>query len=114
MNRKGDVPTMILVLGTVAVCVLALISFFVISAKVSSVFVGVDELEKIKVKNLEYSFYESLETLDDSQIKDLLEEENFKFGEDDNGEYMFIERYESSFFGDEELEFGVKYYFKLE
>ena len=39
-NRKGDVPTAILVLGTFAVCALALISFFASSLFVENTFFG--------------------------------------------------------------------------
>ena len=37
-NKRGDIPVTILVLGVVAVCILAIISFFFSTAKVKSGF----------------------------------------------------------------------------
>ncbi len=46
MNKRGSIPVVILVLGVLAVCTLALISFYVSNFKVQNSFVGVNLMEK--------------------------------------------------------------------
>jgi len=60
MNRKGDLPVTILVIGVFALCALALLSFFYSSYQINKSFVGVETIEKaniqIEVNNLEHFF----------------------------------------------------------
>ena len=46
-NKKGNLPIIILVLGVLAVCSLALLSFYSSNLKVSNNFAGVKLIEKL-------------------------------------------------------------------
>ena len=46
-NKRGNLPIIILVLGVLAVCSLALLSFYSSNLKVSNNFVGVKLIEKL-------------------------------------------------------------------
>ncbi len=46
MNRRGDVPITILVIGVFVVCTLALLSFIYANVIMKKSFVGVDIMEK--------------------------------------------------------------------
>jgi len=50
MNKKGDLPVTLLVIGVFAVCTLALLSFFYSSYSLNKSFVGVETLEKANIK----------------------------------------------------------------
>ncbi len=47
MNKRGNLPIIILVLGVLAVCSLALLSFYSSNLKVSNNFAGVKLIEKL-------------------------------------------------------------------
>ena len=109
-NRKGDVPTAILVLGTFAVCALALVSFFASSILVETTFFGPDLVEKMNSQVNEYKFYSS-KSLDNNEIREiLLLEENFYINEE--GKYFEINKSDEGFWfwEDEKFLFSVKYY----
>ena len=46
MNKRGDLPVTILVIGVLVVCTLALISFLHSSSKVGKLFQGIDIMEE--------------------------------------------------------------------
>ena len=46
-NKRGDIPIIILVLGVLAVCSLALLSFYNATLKVSNDFSGIKLIEKV-------------------------------------------------------------------
>jgi hypothetical protein len=46
MNKKGDLPVTVLVIGVFGVCILALLSFFYSSFQVQKSLVGIDIMEK--------------------------------------------------------------------
>jgi len=65
-NKKGEIPTTILVLMIVLVCMLAIFSFFH-SKKISSdYFVGIGTIETVKAFSEETSFIEKTEFSSDS------------------------------------------------
>jgi len=66
MNRKGNLPIIILILGVLAVCSLALLSFYSSNLKVSNNFVGVKLIEKLN-SEIEENLYEgkSIEGLEE-------------------------------------------------
>lgn len=66
MDKKGDIPTIVLVIGVFIVCSLALGSFYVSNFKVEKSFVGIGAMEEMN-----------------SQI-----EENFFSGENVDGFYI--------------------------
>ncbi|MBI2004525.1 hypothetical protein HYS72_03625 [Candidatus Pacearchaeota archaeon] len=109
-NKKGDVPTAILVLGTFAVCALALISFFASNLFVENTFFGPELVEKMNSQVNEYNFYGS-KNLDGEEIKEiLLLEENFYINEE--GKYFEINKSDEAFlpWKDDKFLFSVKYY----
>ena len=109
-NKKGDVPTAILVLGTFAVCALALISFYVSDILVENTFFGPDLIEKMNSKVNEYNFYSS-KNLNSNDIREiLLLNEDFYINEE--GKYFEINRSDEAFWfwEDEKFLFSVKYY----
>ena len=57
MNKKGNLPIIILILGVLAVCSLALLSFYSSNLKVSNNFVGVKLIEKLN-SEIEENLYE--------------------------------------------------------
>ena len=125
-NNRGDVPAAILVLGTFAVCALALISFYASSIFVENTFFGPDLVEKMNSQVNEYNFYNS-KNLNGEEIREiLLLEENFYIGENQNsGGYFEINKTTTDFkFGglsfdkkdwsEEKLLISVKYYPEVE
>ena len=109
-NRKGDVPTAILVLGTFAVCALALISFFASNLFVENTFFGPEIIEKMNSNVNEYNFYNS-KNLNGEEIREiLLLEENFYINKE--GKYFEINKSDEGFWfwEDEKFLFSVKYY----
>jgi len=57
MNKRGNLPIIILVLGVLAVCSLALLSFYSSNLKVSNNFAGVKLIEKLN-SQIETNLYE--------------------------------------------------------
>ncbi len=59
-NKKADVPVTILVIGVIAVCALALLSFLSSSFKLEQSFTGVSAMEELNAKINEYHFYKNM------------------------------------------------------
>ena len=57
MNKKGNLPIIILILGVLAVCSLALLSFYSSNLKVSNNFSGVKLIEKLS-SQIETNLYQ--------------------------------------------------------
>ena len=122
MNKRGDISIAILVLGTFAICALALISFYASSLFVENTFFGQDLVEQINSNVNEYNFYNS-KNLNGQEIREiLLLEEDFYIGGDlDSERYFEINKTKTDFkFGglsfdkddwsEEKLLISVKYY----
>ena len=78
-NRRGDVPVTVLVIGVVAICGLALFSFFNSVSQVRKNFEGVDKIYEMRLEiekdSLDYSYKEISKnkfkiSLTDSWIKE--------------------------------------------
>ncbi|MDP2629015.1 MAG: hypothetical protein Q8P15_03930 [Nanoarchaeota archaeon] len=65
-NKKGDIPTTILVLMIVLVCVLAIFSFIYSKTASKDYFVGIGLIETVKAFSEETSFNEKTEFSSDS------------------------------------------------
>lgn len=105
MNKNGDVPITILVIGIFAICSLALFTFLIADIRTSNSFVGLSELSELNLKINQYKFLESQGVSLDSILKftGAVEEED--------GFYFYLEK-EKSFFKNlksKGLEFSVKY-----
>jgi len=55
-NRRGDIPVTVLVIGTFAVFILALFSFYIVERKMSDNFGGPGLIETVKSLNEELKF----------------------------------------------------------
>lgn len=121
-NKRGDVPTAILVLGTFALCALALISFYVSGIFVKNTFFGSNLVEQMNSNINEYNFYKS-ENLNAQEIQEiLLLNEDFYISENsESGKYFEINKTTTNLkFGgtsldkkdwsEENLLISVKYY----
>lgn len=105
INKKGDVPITVLVLGVFVICSLALLSFYASSFNVGKSFEGVDLTEKMNSKINEYNFYKS-QGLSDDQIKEILIEEDFEF----EGGFFEIETVDEAWlWGEDEFLFSINY-----
>lgn len=77
MDRKGDIPITILVIGTFLVCSLALITFSISNSSFDkATLVGVHLNEEMNSKINDYNFYLS-QGFNDPEIKMKLKEDNF-------------------------------------
>lgn len=56
MNKRGDVPTVVLVIGVFGICSLAMLSFFSANVGVMDSFSGVSVMEKINIMIEEAEF----------------------------------------------------------
>ncbi len=68
-NKKGNLPIIILVLGVLAVCGLALLSFYASNLKISNNFSGIKLIEKINSQIEENNYL-------GKPIQDLSEQKN--------------------------------------
>lgn len=75
MNKKANVPIIILVLGVLAVCGLALLSFYASNLKVSNNFAGVKLIEKLNSK-IEMNIYQDKPIEGLTEIKEV---RNYRF-----------------------------------
>lgn len=50
MNKKGDVPIVILVIGIILICCTAILSFFISSIKIRNSFIGIELTEELNSK----------------------------------------------------------------
>ncbi len=71
-NKRGDIPVTILVIGVVAVCILAILSFLSSSFNFSHSFAGISEIEEMNSKIDEYHFYKNA-GLSDEEIQEILD-----------------------------------------
>lgn len=77
MDKKGDIPITILVIGTFLVCSLALITFSISNSSFDkTTLIGVHINEEMNSKINDYNFYLS-RGYDSSEIKSKLWERNF-------------------------------------
>lgn len=92
-NKHGDVPVAILVLGTFALCALALLSFYISGIFIQNTFFGPSLVEKMDSNINEYNFYKS-KNLNAEGIREiLLLEEDFYIGENlESGEFFEINK----------------------
>ena len=83
MNKRGDIPIVILVVGVFLVCILAITSFFVSNNSVKNSFPVINTVEAASLLKEKISFYENL-GYNEEQIKTLL-----NLQEDSQGNLVF-------------------------
>lgn len=115
MNKRADVPVLALVLGTFAICSLALLSFYASDVKISNSFDVLAHMEKINSKIIEKEFYES-QGFSEEEIKDFLSEEDFYYTEDSlvinetETDFRFAWSVDSDDWLKEKLSFSVEFF----
>lgn len=85
-NKRADIPVAILVLGVVAVCALALLSFFSSSFKLEKSFIEISSMEETNAKMEEYNFYKT-KGVSEERIKEALD-----IQQDGQGKYFLVEQ----------------------
>ena len=86
-NKKADIPVMILVMGVLAVCALAIISFYFSDREMEKSFMDVGLMEQINSQMEKYIFYKSV-GMNENEIQDILE---IKIDETGN-KYLSLEK----------------------
>ncbi|MEK6741716.1 MAG: hypothetical protein AABX68_00850 [Nanoarchaeota archaeon] len=71
MNKRGDVPVVILVIGVLAVCLLAILSFYISNKATKNNFNSIDLPEKVAIEKEKISFYNSV-SLGQGEIEQIL------------------------------------------
>ena len=71
MNKRGDIPITILVIGILAICTLAIFSFYFSDRNVKSAFNSVDVIEKILVTKEKISLYDESFELTQEEIGEI-------------------------------------------
>jgi len=93
-NKKGDIPTVILVIGVFAVCTVGIITFFIADFHTANSFVGVQIMQKFKAQVEEYNFYLN------QGVSPTRLQSKFNITKIDGKEYFYMEiPYQSSLFG---------------
>ncbi len=56
MNKRGDIPVTILIIGVILICCLAIFSFFSSTAKIRKSFIGLGVMEELNSQIEEITF----------------------------------------------------------
>lgn len=83
MNKRGDIPITILVIGILAICTLAIFSFYFSNRSVKSGFSSVGVIEKVLVTKEKISLYSNSLEFTQNEI-----EEIFNIKPDIQGKYI--------------------------
>ena len=115
MNKRGDIPVTILVIGVIAVCTLALFSFYYSSVSVRDSFIGIDIIENLNSFAEELKFSQEMQKEGPTAIIDSLNKKysnskkNFNIGESNGNIYI-----EAKYSEKKEEIFSAKYYLDLD
>ncbi len=85
-NRKADIPVTILVIGVLAICTLAILSFFLSDRIVKNDFVVLEAVEEAKIMKEKISFYANA-GFSEEEIKNIIE-----IKEDAQGKFIQIKQ----------------------
>lgn len=86
LNKKGDIPVTILVIGVIAVCMMAILSFYFANQSVKNSFGVVEIVEKASISLDKILFYQNL-GLSQSEIDKI-----FNVKSDVQGRYIYFEQ----------------------
>ncbi len=110
INKKGDVPIVILVLGVFLICMMVLGSFYFFQNRMKRVFVGVGVIERAAAVEDKYYFYKNLEIFTDEEIEQMLGIQR----DEEGNKYVLIEKKTIhgflGVFGEEKRVVSVKYF----
>ena len=85
-NRRADIPITILVIGVLAICTLAILSFFLSDRIVKNDFVVLEAVEEAKIMKEKISFYANT-GFSEEEIKNII-----KIKEDAQGKFIQIKQ----------------------
>ncbi len=95
-NKKADVPVMILVLGVVAICALAIVSFIGVELEATRDPLGVELVEEIYSDVEKFYFYKNLEFTNQESVDMVNQDVTHIVSEEDklilDGNQLIIER----------------------
>mgnify|MGYP000349677321 CR=1 FL=1 len=78
-NRRGEIPITILVLGVIAICGLALLSFVITNSETNAKLQSVAVMKKINCEIEKYEFYKN--KFDVEKAKELIDAKDIGLGE---------------------------------
>ena len=87
MNKRGDIPITILVIGVLAICVLAIFSFYSSNRNFKNTPVSMDVIEKILIEKEKISLYNEILGFTQEEIKEI-----FDIKEDIQGRYISAQK----------------------
>ena len=93
MNRKGDVPVTILVIGVFVVCMLAMFIFFISSLQTSSDFVNVGLIEKVSSRMEQGDAADGIEERGNKTVSYLEEKKTVKPWFEDEKDIFYVRYY---------------------
>ena len=85
-NKRGDIPVTILVMGVVAICILAIVSFY-ISDRAAKKGFDIELVEKAAITGEKISFYKESLGFTEAEV-----EEMFEVKQDALGRYILLEQ----------------------
>lgn len=71
-NKRAQIPEVVFALGVIALCIYALVSFFLSSNNVNKNIQGTNVMEQINSKIEKYSFYKNIGEFTDDEIANIL------------------------------------------
>ena len=83
-NKRGDIPVVILVIGVVMLCGIAIVSFFISDIQINGEPLGVGLMEEINADIEKFYFYLNLE--------DTKEEAGRKIGAEIENNFLIVKR----------------------
>ena len=83
-NKHGDIPVTILVIGVLAICAMAIFSFYFSDRGVKNDFIVIEAVEKASILKEKISFYENI-SMSEEEIKEL-----FNIQDDSQTQQMYF------------------------
>lgn len=80
MNKRADIPVVILVIGVVGICILTILSFVTVNNKIDKDFLGIGLIETANSIEEELEFYTASDFVTGDYEKDVFERGTDKSG----------------------------------
>ena len=85
-NKKGDIPIVILVIGVIAICILAILSFYISDRNAKKNF-DIEIVERASIMGEKISFYKESLGFSDQEITAI-----FGIKQDSQGKHILLEQ----------------------
>lgn len=103
-DKRGELPILVLVIGVIAICVLAIVSFSVSIFNTNNSYYGIRTMQEMNKFIEEYNFYKNA-GMTFSEIENIVDVR--KDGEDD---YIYLEQRKNPLSVSSDIVFSVKYF----